>query len=332
MNVLIAWQKNATTTPATRLAIHQSTGSNYVVAAPYGASRDTARKWRARDSVADGSHTPHRLQATLNAGQEELVIDLRRPLGVKYLPQMANEGSRCYVFVAIDQATRWVLISIAKARTAAAAGRFLKTLASKAPFRIETVLTDNGTEFTDRLFGCPAKEPSGEHGFDWLCEALDMDHRLTRVCGPQTNGMVEHFNGRIEQILHTVRFDSAEDLHATLHRYVWLYDEPLPQKAVQRVAPVRALKDWQKSHPEMSIGKLRSQPEYDTVKIDPRYFRPTEVETRLGDPSKAREKLGRVPTARFDDLEREMVEADYHSARRDELVKSAGLQADDYNQ
>lgn len=66
---MIALHKNATTTPATKLAIQQSTGSDYQVAAQYGVSRETVRKWRFRDSVAGGSHTPHRLQTTLNAGQ-----------------------------------------------------------------------------------------------------------------------------------------------------------------------------------------------------------------------------------------------------------------------
>ena len=68
------------------------------------------------------------------------------------------------------------------------------------------------------------------------------------------------------------------------------------------------------------------------VKVDPRYFRPTEVETLLGDPSKAKAKLGWVPTTTFEQLVKEMVEADYTSARRDSLVKLAGFQAYDYNE
>jgi GDPmannose 4,6-dehydratase len=68
------------------------------------------------------------------------------------------------------------------------------------------------------------------------------------------------------------------------------------------------------------------------VKVDPRYFRPTEVETLLGDPSKAKAKLGWTPTTTFDELVREMVEADYTAARRDSLVKLAGFQAYDYNE
>jgi len=68
------------------------------------------------------------------------------------------------------------------------------------------------------------------------------------------------------------------------------------------------------------------------VKVDPRYYRPTEVETLLGDPTKAKQKLGWTPTVTLPELVREMVESDYNSARRDNLVKSAGFQAYDYNE
>jgi GDPmannose 4,6-dehydratase len=68
------------------------------------------------------------------------------------------------------------------------------------------------------------------------------------------------------------------------------------------------------------------------VKVDPRYFRPTEVETLLGDPTKAKEKLGWVPKTTLPELVAEMVQADYTSAKRDSLVKAAGFQAYDYNE
>ena len=68
------------------------------------------------------------------------------------------------------------------------------------------------------------------------------------------------------------------------------------------------------------------------VKVDPRYYRPTEVETLLGDPSKAKQKLGWVPTTTLAQLVNEMVEADYTAARRDSLVKQAGFKAFDYNE
>jgi len=68
------------------------------------------------------------------------------------------------------------------------------------------------------------------------------------------------------------------------------------------------------------------------VQVDPRYFRPTEVETLLGDPTKAREKLGWTPQTTFHELVSEMVREDLRSAERDELVKKHGFAAYDYHE
>jgi len=66
------------------------------------------------------------------------------------------------------------------------------------------------------------------------------------------------------------------------------------------------------------------QQEKPIVRVDPRYFRPTEVETLLGDPTKAREKLGWTPRISFQELVSEMVREDFKTAERDELVKKHG--------
>ncbi len=68
------------------------------------------------------------------------------------------------------------------------------------------------------------------------------------------------------------------------------------------------------------------------VAIDPRYFRPTEVETLLGDPSKAKQKLGWTPKISFNELVAEMVREDLKSAERDELIKHHGYKAMDYHE
>jgi len=68
------------------------------------------------------------------------------------------------------------------------------------------------------------------------------------------------------------------------------------------------------------------------VQVDARYFRPAEVETLLGDPTKAKQKLGWTPKITFDELVAEMVREDYKSAQRDELVKKHGYQAMDYHE
>ena len=68
------------------------------------------------------------------------------------------------------------------------------------------------------------------------------------------------------------------------------------------------------------------------IAVDPRYFRPTEVETLLGDPSKAKEKLGWVPKISFKSLVSEMMAEDLKSAERDNMIKSHGYKSMDYNE
>jgi GDPmannose 4,6-dehydratase len=79
-------------------------------------------------------------------------------------------------------------------------------------------------------------------------------------------------------------------------------------------------------------NRARCKPGDVIVRVDSRYFRPTEVESLLGDPSKAKAKLGWTPQISFEELVREMIEADYTSARRDELVRNAGFAAFDYHE
>lgn len=77
---------------------------------------------------------------------------------------------------------------------------------------------------------------------------------------------------------------------------------------------------------------LKVVPGQKIVIVDPRYFRPAEVETLLGDPTKAREKLGWVPRTTFAELVREMVEEDFKLAKRDSLVTQAGFRAFNYHE
>ena len=172
-------------------------------------------------------------------------------MDIKYLPQMPGEANRRYLFVAIDRATRWVYVAIKGDKTAASARRFLAALHKACPVRIVKLLTDNGKEFTDRLFASRERQPSGNHEFDVLCQALGIEHRLIRPKTPQTNGMVERFNGRISDVLKTHRFRSGEDLEHTLLRYVALYNHQLPQSALKSKTPLQTMKAWYDSHPHL---------------------------------------------------------------------------------
>ena len=78
MNITL--HKRARTTPAIRREIQQSQLSERKLAAKYGISRDTVRKWKRRETVEDYSHTPHNLNTSLTAFQEAIVIELRTSL------------------------------------------------------------------------------------------------------------------------------------------------------------------------------------------------------------------------------------------------------------
>ena len=135
-------------------------------------------------------------------------FEVDQPLGfihldLKYLPPLRRQ--KAYVFVAIDRATRYVYIEIHRNRRASTAHGFLARFLEHFPHRVHTILTDNGSEWTDRFAvdkkHKPFNRPSGEHPVDRLCAETNITHKLTRPFRPQTNGMVERFNRRIGEHL-----------------------------------------------------------------------------------------------------------------------------------
>ena len=313
--------KNARTTPAIRRELRESPLSIAELARRYGLSKPTVRKWRRRADTADRSHCPQRLQTTLSAPQEAIVVALRRTLllplddllavtrefvcedvsrsgldrclrrhgvsdlkalmpqedapkaavkafkdyapgfvhvDLKYLPQMPDEDARRYLFAAIDRATRWVYVEVLPEKSAQCAQGFLERLLKAAPFKVTKVLTDNGKEFTDRFCATGQREPTGRHPFDQVCAAHAIDHRLIKPHHPQTNGMVERFNGRISEVLATRRFRSGEHLEDTLRRYVSLYNHHIPQRALGHISPVEALHGWYQKNPELFVSDVNN--------------------------------------------------------------------------
>lgn len=183
---------------------------------------------------------------------------------VKYLPQMPDENKRRYLFVAIDRASRWVHMEVMPDKTAKSAVRFLNNVAGKAPFKIVKLLSDNGKEFTDRLFRKNRQyKPSGKHVFDKACHQLNIEHRLIKPRCPQTNGMVERFNGRISEIIKGRRFDSRADLETLLLDYERAYNHHIPQRALDHQTPIRMLKQWQKKEPDLFTKRV-----YDHTGLD----------------------------------------------------------------
>jgi len=182
---------------------------------------------------------------------------------IKYLPKMPDEESRKYLFTAVDRATRWVHLEVRASKTAEEARSFLKNIIENAPFFISKILTDNGKEFTDRFCPTGEREPTGNHLFDQECAAHGIEHRLIKPKKPQTNGMVERFNGRIEDIVQQTRFESAQQLEEALIQYLNIYNSNIPQRNIGHVTPVEAVNKWRKTHPELFKNSEYNHPGLD---------------------------------------------------------------------
>jgi transposase InsO family protein len=154
-------------------------------------------------------------------------------IDVKYLPPLNR--CRSYAYVAIDRATRFVYLEILPDRRATTAAGFLERFLDRFPLAVHTILTDNGSEFTDRFAvdkkAKPHDKPSGTHAFDRLCAQHAITHRLTQPFHPQTNGMVERFNRRLgehldrrPQLQAHRRFRDHVERDAYLHTFVADYN------------------------------------------------------------------------------------------------------------
>ena len=172
-------------------------------------------------------------------------------IDIKYLPKMPDEDRRRYLFVAIDRATRWVHLAVFPDKTAKSAQCFLEKVVAKAPFYIKKLLTDNGKEFTDRYIPNGEREPTGNHVFDQMCTQHGIEHRLTKPAHPQTNGMVERFNGRISEIVKQTVFHTSKELTDTLTNYLKIYNYHIPQRNIGHLTPVQKLKEWHKKNPKL---------------------------------------------------------------------------------
>jgi transposase InsO family protein len=183
----------------------------------------------------------HRLSARLTPPQTPAIaFQTDAPAGfihidVKYLPPLNRR--RSYAYVAIDRATRFVYLEILPDRRATTAAGFLARFLDNFPLEVHTILTDNGSEFTDRFAvdkkAKPQDRPSGHHPFDRICTERAITHRLTQPFRPQTNGMVERFNRRLGEHLgrmpqnraaHHRRFLDHAERDAYLHTFVADYN------------------------------------------------------------------------------------------------------------
>ena len=126
----------------------------------------------------------------------------RYPIGYFHvdLAEVRTAEGKLYLFVAIDRTSKFAFVELVERADMQAAARFLQTLIAAVPYRIHTVLTDNGIQFADLPKN--RKGPTARfrgHTFDRVCLLHGIDHRLTKPNHPWTNGQVERMNRTIKE-------------------------------------------------------------------------------------------------------------------------------------
>lgn len=126
------------------------------------------------------------------------------PLGYFHIDiaEVHTAEGRLYLLVAIDRTTKFAFIELHEKATRSIAGDFLRALIKAVPYRIHTVLTDNGTHFTspgnvrsaaaEIRLAIDNHEPFRAQAFEYACAQNHIDHRLTKPRHPWTNGQIEH--------------------------------------------------------------------------------------------------------------------------------------------
>ena len=121
---------------------------------------------------------------------------------LKHLTRL--KGQPAYVFVAIERVTRFAHVEVVQDRSGPTIAACLERFLEAFGHPVHTVLTDNGSEFTDRFGDARWRKRdrgTGAHPFDQVCQSHGVRHKLTRPYRPQTNGMVERFNRRLAEVI-----------------------------------------------------------------------------------------------------------------------------------
>ncbi len=186
------------------------------------------------------------------------------------LAEVRTEEGRLYLFVAIDRTSKFAFVELHEKATRRLAANFLRNLAAALPYKIHTVLTDNGTHFTDPtgdgwtpedIKAMRAKgEPFLCHAFEFACADLDIEHRLTQPRHPWTNGQVERMNRTIKDA--TVKhfyYETHDQLRQHLGDFVAAYNFARRLKTLRGLAPYEAVcKAWT-DHPARFISNPHHQ-------------------------------------------------------------------------
>ncbi|MGA9412319.1 MAG: IS481 family transposase [Roseobacter sp.] len=196
------------------------------------------------------------------------------PIGYFHIDiaEVRTEEGKLYMLVAIDRTSKFAFVELHEKATRRIAGDFLRRLIAAVPYKVHTVLTDNGTHFTDpKRNGLRAAElvaaiDAGEffraHSFELACAQNGVDHRLTKPCHPWTNGQVERMNRTLkEATVKRYHYDSHDQLRTHLQMFIDAYNFAKRLKALKGLTPYEFIcQCWTKEPKRFIVNPLNEMP------------------------------------------------------------------------
>jgi transposase-like protein len=196
------------------------------------------------------------------------------PIGYFHIDiaEVRTAEGKLYMFVAIDRASKFAFVELHERATRRNASEFLKRLIKAVPYKVHTVLTDNGVQFTTPGNVASAAKDIREvldrgglvwaHGFELVCAQNDIDHRLTKPNHPWTNGQVERMNRTLKEA--TTRryyYDSHDQLRAHLAAFVDAYNFAKRLKALKGFTPFEHIcKCWTEDPNRFNVDPTHLSP------------------------------------------------------------------------
>jgi transposase InsO family protein len=154
------------------------------------------------------------------------------------LAEVSTEGGKLRLFVAIGRTSEFAFVRLVESAGRTEAARFLRDLIQAVPYRVRTVLTDNGVRFA------PRKQDvrDGRHIFDRVCDEFGIEHRLTKLNHPWTDGQVERMNRTLkEATVRRHRYGSHDQLRAHLQLFADAYNHARRLKTSRGLTPHEAV-------------------------------------------------------------------------------------------
>lgn len=169
-----------------------------------------------------------------------------------YLPKF--QGKRAYCYLSVDRATRLIFLRIYWSKSKESAADFLVQALGFYPFRIHTVLTDNGKEFTNlgqRSYGRIGKNPVL---FEIVCELAGIDYRKTKAKHPWTNGLAERMIRTVkENTLKIEHYESLEDAAIGILHYQDIHNFRYRMKVLNYKTPFQITMEWFVKEPRLFL-------------------------------------------------------------------------------